>query len=201
MKKYKILFVEQPFWIRLSMGIKYINTYLNSKGIHSKIYCSFNSNKKERQFRIFLSEIAPLYSKSDKIFEEIVNLIVSDILSYNFEWIGFSYYFGYILQNNYLLEILKKIKEHRPETKIVVGGHAATFMPGHFLEKFNAARKLWGFGYVVYGEKDLYEMGIQFRSRKFWIDFLAKKYKIRFHNNSITRSLKRKIKLWQELSQ
>jgi hypothetical protein len=67
----------------------------------------------------------------------------------------------------------------------------------NFHEKFNAARKMFGFGYLVIEERDLIDMGIKFR-RESWLKGFYKKYysEITFYNNKKIRKFKVRIKEW-----
>lgn len=67
----------------------------------------------------------------------------------------------------------------------------------NFHEKFNAAIKEFGIGYIVYGLKDLYEMGIYVR-RETYLKSLFRKYyeEINFYKNDKTESLQEKINQW-----
>jgi hypothetical protein len=67
----------------------------------------------------------------------------------------------------------------------------------NFHEKFNAARKIYGMGYLVYEEKDLKRMGIHFGRESYLREFY-KKYngRIVFYNNSKIDKLKDRIREW-----
>ena len=67
----------------------------------------------------------------------------------------------------------------------------------NFHEKFNAARKKHGINYIVYEEKDLVNLGINFRRETFLREFYRKYYnEILFDDNERIRNLKKRIEEW-----
>jgi len=65
-----------------------------------------------------------------------------------------------------------------------------------FHEKFNAAKKKWEANYVVYGQKEMYKMGITFRRKPYILNFINKNYKITFNHNKKTNAFMEQIDKW-----
>jgi hypothetical protein len=67
----------------------------------------------------------------------------------------------------------------------------------NFHEKFNAARKKHGDYYVVYGEKELKELGIYLTREAYLREFFIKNYKdIVFYKNKKTQKMEKRIEKW-----
>jgi hypothetical protein len=67
----------------------------------------------------------------------------------------------------------------------------------NFHEKFNAARKKFGFGYLVIEESDLRDYGIYFRRESYLKDFYRKYYhEISFYKNEKTKKFKERVSEW-----
>lgn len=67
----------------------------------------------------------------------------------------------------------------------------------NFIEKFNAAKKQFGARYVVYGKKELYNLGICFWKPTFLRNFYKEyRHEIRFDDNARTRKMKKRIEEW-----
>ena len=50
--------------------------------------------------------------------------------------------------------------------------------------------------YVVYGQKELYKLGIKVRQEQYWKFFFSKGYDIQFDNNEKAQNFKKKVELW-----
>ena len=68
----------------------------------------------------------------------------------------------------------------------------------NFHEKFAAALRKWKSNYIVYGQKELYKLGVKVRQEKYWKDFFNKGYNVKFNNNATAQKFKRRVESWQK---
>lgn len=136
-RQYKILFLEQLFWTNPALSFLCLQSYLLSQGIKSKIYYPLNNGENDKMMRRFFLLIKVFFDPQSKVYHEFIQDIIDDLMEYEFEWLGWTYFFTQSNERACFLEIVKELKKRRPYLKVVVGGQAATLIPEVLLEKLS----------------------------------------------------------------
>jgi len=169
---------------------------------------------KQRESQLLLMEKDPFYAdkRSSKSF------ISGYINGMRFDSSWEMFYIGYCLES----DSIKSIERYVGSIDYInEAGRGAKYFPdftvtysnsfkkiveikgskkyNNFHEKFKAAKKIWGANYVVYGQKELYSLGIKVRQKKYWKNFFSKGYNVKFDNNKKAQNFKKEIEAWQKL--
>jgi len=169
--------------------------------------------EKQRQAQIRLMENDPLYVEKRASKSYISGIIEG--MRFDSSWEMF--YIGYCIKNpdiksikRYVgkIEYIKNngcksfyypdfvVKFKNGKSKIIEIKGSKKY--NHFHEKFNAAKKKWGVNYIVYGQKELYKLGILVRKKRYWKYFFEQGYNVVFNKNSKSQNFVKEIKKWQK---